>query len=108
MPCSGTTSVWSEAVLKREIWPVAVPVAAGAKSALKDFLLPGFRVSGSESPLRLSPAPVAVAAEMVRLAVPVLVSMTGKALVSPTITSPKLTLLGAALSTPMSVPEPNP
>ncbi len=51
-------------------------MAAGAKATLKLLDWPTARVSGKVSPLRLNPAPLTVADEMVRLAVPELVRVT--------------------------------
>jgi len=64
------------ALLTSETLPVKLPVAAGAKATLKLLDWPTARVSGKVSPLRLNPAPLTVAEEMVRLAVPELVRVT--------------------------------
>ncbi len=50
------------------------------------------------TPLALKPAPVTVTPEMVTLEFPLLVSVTGNALLPPTLTLPKLRLVGLAPS----------
>jgi hypothetical protein len=45
------------ALLVKAILPLALPVAAGANATLKLTFCPAARVSGSDSPLRLNPAP---------------------------------------------------
>src|SRR5208282_2228810 len=47
--------------------PLAAPLAVGEKSTVKDVLWPAVNVKGKDKPLRLNPAPLAVAAEIVRL-----------------------------------------
>jgi hypothetical protein len=64
--------------------PLAAPLAVGEKSTVKDVLWPAVSVTGSDSPLRLNPVPVAAAAEMVRLDPPVLVSVSDKLVLLPT------------------------
>jgi hypothetical protein len=54
-------------------------------------------VSGRVSPLRLNPAPVTVACEIVRLAVPELVKVTLCEAVVPTRTLPKAMLVGVTV-----------
>ena len=97
-----------EALLTSETLPVTLPVAVGAKSTLKEVLLSTPRVRGSESPLTLNSDPVTLAAEIVRLAEPVFFKTTGRALVVPTVTFPKLTLAGVTERnpTPGTVPFP--
>src|SRR6266849_2421090 len=55
--------------------PLAAPLVVGEKSTVKEVLWPAFNVKGKVSPLRLNPLPLAVAAEMVRLDPPELVSV---------------------------------
>ena len=78
--------------------PVTLPVAAGAKLTVKVLILPGLMLKGRVTTLRPEPVPVAVAWEMVRVAVPVLERVTAWVLVVPTATFPKLTLVGAGES----------
>ena len=58
--------------------PLAEPLVVGENSTVKDLFWPAFNVKGKDSPLRLNPVPLAVAAEIVRLDPPVLVSVSDK------------------------------
>jgi hypothetical protein len=50
--------------------PLTLPAEVGENFAVNDVLCPAPSVNGVVMPLTLKPAPVAVACEMVRLAVP--------------------------------------
>ena len=50
--------------------PLAAPLVVGEKSTVNDVLWPALNVKGKVSPLKLNPAPLAAAAEMVRLVPP--------------------------------------
>jgi hypothetical protein len=56
--------------------PVTPPADAGANCTEKDTLAPGLTVCGTVRPLRLNPLPLTVACEMVRAALPELLSET--------------------------------
>jgi hypothetical protein len=58
------------ALLMIETAPLAFPAAAGAYCTLKFAPWPGVKVIGSAKPFKLNPAPVTVACETVRFAVP--------------------------------------
>jgi hypothetical protein len=94
VPLKPTVSGDPAALLVMLTLPLSLPVAAGAKVAVKGVDCPAESVSGTVSPLRLKPVPVADAAVTVTLAVPVLVSVTVCASLLPTATLPKLTLVG--------------
>jgi hypothetical protein len=64
--------------------PLAAPFVVGAKSTVNEVLWPVVSVNGKDKPLKLNPVPVAVAAEIVRLVPPVLVSVSGKLVLLPT------------------------
>ena len=83
-----------------ETLPVALPVAEGANCALKVVFCPAARVSGTDKPVMLKPVPEALAAEMVTLAVPELLSVKVCVPLPPTSTLPKLKLEGLAVSVP--------
>lgn len=53
--------------------PLTAPLAVGANVTVNDVLWPAFNVTGKLSPLKLNPAPLALAAEIVRLDPPELV-----------------------------------
>jgi len=64
--------------------PLAAPLAVGEKSTVNDVLWPAVNVKGKSIPLKLNPVPLAVAAEIVRLVPPVLVSVSDKFVLLPT------------------------
>ena len=64
--------------------PLAAPLAVGANSTVNEVLWPAVSVKGKDKPLRLNPVPLAVAAEIVRLVPPVLVSVSDKLVLLPT------------------------
>jgi hypothetical protein len=64
--------------------PLAAPFVVGDKSTVNEVLWPAVNVKGKDKPLKLNPAPLAVAAEMVRLEPPVLVSASGMLVLLPT------------------------
>jgi len=64
--------------------PLAAPVVVGEKSTVNDVLWPTLNVKGKVSPLKLNPVPLAVAAEIVRLVPPELVSVSDKLVPLPT------------------------
>jgi len=64
--------------------PLAAPLPVGEKSTVNDVLWPAVNVTGKASPLKLNPVPLAVAAEIVRLVPPVLVSVSDKFVLLPT------------------------
>src|SRR2546427_785782 len=87
-------------LLTSEMLPDTLPVAVGANCTLKVLDCPGGRMSGKLSPLMLKPGPVAPPRETVRLTLPVLLKLTACVLLLPTVTFPKATLAGLALSCP--------
>jgi hypothetical protein len=64
--------------------PLAAPLAIGEKSTVNDVLWPAVSVKGKDRPLKLNPLPLAVAAEIVRLDPPELVSVSDKLVLLPT------------------------
>jgi hypothetical protein len=74
--------------------PVAAPLEVGEKSTVNEVLWPAFSVKGNVSPLKLNPAPLAVAAEIVRLLPPELVRVPASDFEVPTWMFPKLKLDG--------------
>jgi hypothetical protein len=64
--------------------PLAAPLVVGAKSMVNEVLWPAVNVKGKDKPLKLNPVPLAVAAEIVRLVPPVLVSVSDKFALLPT------------------------
>src|SRR3981189_988271 len=81
----------SESIAK--VPDTALP-AVGANRTVNDVLWPAVRVNGNVSPLMLNPLPVAEAADMVRLVPPELVRFSVRLCELPTVTFPKLKLVG--------------
>ena len=78
-----------------EMLPLAAPAVVGANDAVKEALWPALMFVGIASPLMLNPLPLALAAEIVRVAFPVFVRvMVCGELVELTCTLPKFTLPG--------------
>ncbi len=64
--------------------PLAAPLVVGEKSTVNAVLWPAVNVKGKNKPLKLNPLPLAVAAEIVRLDPPMLVSVSDKLVLLPT------------------------
>jgi len=77
-----------------EMLPLALPVDVGANVAVKDALWPALMLVGIGNPLMLNPVPLALAAEIVRVALPVLFRVMVWGALAFTATFPKLTLPG--------------
>jgi hypothetical protein len=87
--------------------PLTAPLDVGANVTVNEALWPAFNVTGTASPLILNPVPLALAAEIVRLVPPLLVSVWVSAFEVPTVTFPNAWLVGLAVSVPWvtAVPE---
>src|ERR1700683_1884647 len=81
-----------------EMLPLALPADVGANFAVSEVFCPALIVRGTVNPLMVKPGPEALAAEIVTLAVPVFVKVTGTDPLLPTRRLPKLTLAGLAES----------
>jgi len=79
-----------------DMCPGTLPLTSGANTTVKVVLPRGPRAMGNTSPLMLKPAPVNVACESVTLRFPSLVSFSLREWLVPTVTLPKLRLLGLA------------
>jgi hypothetical protein len=55
--------------------PLAAPAVVGLNSTENEVLWPAVRVTGRDRPLKLNPVPLALAAEMVMVVPPLLVSV---------------------------------
>lgn len=82
------------ALLLMEMLPTALPGAVGANCALRVLDCPGTRENGKTNPLMPKPVPVMLPCVMFKLAVPEFVKVMLWVLAAPTVTFPKLTLLG--------------
>ena len=86
------------ALLTSETLPVAVPAVVDAKTTLKLAVCPAAKVSGAVRPLAVKPLPETLICEMLTLELPELVRVTVcGALLLPTVTFPKLRLVGLAV-----------
>ncbi len=90
MPLSGIVSGEPGALLVIETLPVKLAAEAGAKLAVKEAACPALSVAGTDKPAMLKPAPEALAAEIVTLAVPELLNVMVCVPLLPTSTFPKL------------------
>jgi hypothetical protein len=87
--------------------PVALPADAGVNVTVKVALCPAVSVTGVVIPLRVKPAPLIVAEEIVTLTPPVLVTVSDRDCLFPTVTLPKLRLVGFAPKAPGVTPVPD-
>jgi hypothetical protein len=78
--------------------PLAAPAAVGEKNTENEVLWPAVNVTGKDSPLKLNPMPLALAAEIVMLGPPLLVSVPGSLVLLPSCTLPKAMLTGLLTS----------
>lgn len=76
--------------------PLTVAAEPGVNTALNMALLPAAIVVDVVRPVRLNPVPVVEICENVSVAVPWLLSVMGCELLFPTMTFPKLTVVGFA------------
>jgi len=94
VPASGTTNGELSVLLTSVRLPERLLAEVGAKLTMKVAELPGATESGSVSPEKLKPVPTSDAWVTLRFAVPGLLMTSVWVLVTPTVTSPKLTLAG--------------
>jgi hypothetical protein len=87
--------------------PLALPADCGVNVTVKVALWPAVRVIGVVTPLRLKPAPLIPTWEIVTLEPPVLVTVSDRACLLPTVTLPKLRLVGFDPSAPNATPVPD-
>ena len=97
-PVTGTVMFASLAELTTAMLPFAVPAVVGANCAVKVVLCPAAIVAGSEMPVTLNAAPVAVTEFTVTLALPVFCRVTVCVPLLVTVTLPKFTLPGFAVN----------
>jgi hypothetical protein len=86
------------ALLDTKTLPVALPAAAGVKVTFKVALCPGVRICSVDAPLAVKSAQETLTFEIVTLELPVIVRVTGRVLLLPMFTFPKVKLVGFALS----------
>jgi hypothetical protein len=92
VPERGRLRVGFDASLVMFRFPLALPIACGAKVTVNVVLWPAMRVSGNVGPPRLNPAPFTTALEITTLLEPVLVMVADWFWLAPSCTLPKLRL----------------
>jgi hypothetical protein len=98
VPLSATVADEFGALLMIETAPIALPADCGAYCTLKFPLWPGVSVIGNANPVKVNPAPVTVACETVKFAVPLFLICTVCEFVFPITTEPKLADDGVRLN----------
>lgn len=106
MPDNGTDNVGLVAFEVMVTLPLALPAVKGAKVTLKVALCPAVSVAGVEIPLTEKPVPLLATLEMVRLVPPVLVTVSDNTCLLPSVTLPKLKLVGLDPNDPAAMPVP--
>lgn len=94
VPLTGIESGEPGALFVSDTDPLTRPADVGEKTMLNDEFLPARIEVGNVRPLILMPAPVGLAAEIVRVAVPLFVTVIVCELLVPVVTLPKLTVDG--------------
>jgi hypothetical protein len=107
VPDSGMVSVGFEALEVMVRLPLALPADDGVKETLNVALCPAVRVTGVVIPVKLNPEPLIPTEEIVTLVPPVLVTVSDTDFLFPTVTLPKLRLVGFAPSVPGVTPVPD-
>jgi phosphopantothenate synthetase len=100
VPLSAIVSGELGALLTTEMLPVVLPELVGLNAALIVADCPAVSVNGVVTPDTLKPAPATLTCETVTFADPVFVSVMDCDPVLPTLTLPKFSLVGDALSCP--------
>ena len=106
VPDSGMLKLGFEPLEVMLTLPVARPLAVGEKNTVNDALCPALSVTGVANPLKLNPAPLAAAAEIVRLDPPLFVRIPDSDFELLTWMVPKLKLEGFDPNCPCVTPLP--
>jgi hypothetical protein len=107
VPDSGIVRVGLEAVEVMVTLPVTLAADAGVNVTVKLVLCPAVSAIGAVIPLRLNPVPLIATREIVTLEPPILVTVSDRDCLLPTVTLPKLRLAGAEVSCPRVTPVPD-
>src|SRR5262245_57257593 len=89
-----------------ETLPVTAPAAVGANLTENVTVCEGLRVTGNVRPVTVKPVPVTLACEMVTFCPPVLVRVSDRVALLPTVTLPNERLVGFADRLPAVTPVP--
>ena len=103
-PEAGIVNVGFVAVEVMVTFPLTAPADAGANETVNVALFPPLSVSGVVIPLKLNPGPEIPTFETVMLDPPVFVIVSDSDLFPPTLTLPKLRLVGLAANAPGVTP----
>jgi hypothetical protein len=106
VPDNAIVSVGFEAFELIVTVPLALPVDSGVNVTLKVALWPPASVAGVMIPLRLNPVPLMPTCEIVTLEPPALVTVSDRDLLLPTVTLPRLRLVGFDPNAPGATPVP--
>lgn len=106
VPDNGIVRVGFEAVEAMVTLPLTLPADVGVNVTVKVALWPAVNVAGVVIPLRLKPVPLIPTCEIVTLEAPVLVNVSERDWLLPTIKLPKLRLLGLDPNAPGATPVP--
>lgn len=107
VPVRGMVKVGLEPFEVTVTLPLALPADSGAKVTLKVALCPAVSAAGVEIPLTVNPVPLLPTCEMVTVDPPVFVTVSDNACLLPTVTVPKLRLVGFAPTAPSATPVPD-
>lgn len=107
VPDNGMVRVGFGAVEVTVRLPLTLPPEVGVNVALKLALCPAVSVSGVVIPLSVNPVPLIPSWEIVTLEPPVLVTVPERDCLLPTVTMPKLRLVGFDASAPAATPAPD-
>ena len=107
VPDRAIVSVGLEAFELTVTVPVAAAAVVGANVTLKLALWPAAKVTGAVIPLRVNPVPVMLTWDIVTLDPPVLVTVSERDLLVPTVTLPKARLVGFDARVPAVTPVPD-
>lgn len=106
VPATGMLKLGFEPLDVAVMFPLAAPVVAGEKVTVNEVLCPVASVTGIEGLAKLNPVPLTDTAEIVTLVPPLLVRVSDWLLLVPTVTLPKLMLLGLGERAPWVMPLP--
>ena len=106
MPVNASTVVELDALLTKESFPDAAPLLWGTNLTVRETLLPAETVMGNVAPLKVNSELVVVAEEITTLE-PTAFKLAAIVLLAPTVTLPRLALVGETVKVPAAVPVPD-
>ena len=106
MPVNAWTVAELDALLTKESFPDAIPLLWGTNLTARETLLPAETVTGNVAPLRVNSELVVVAEEITTLE-PTALKLAAIVLLVPTVTLPRLALVGETVNVPAACPVPD-